>query len=233
VSDYAGLLSPAERARLEARLAEGERATGAQVVIAIFSSLEGESLEDFSIRLAERWRIGRRGLDDGVIVLVFVRERRLRLEVGYGLEAVIPDAVAGRIVREVIAPRFREGRWAAGLEAAAWALYERIAAAGRAGPPGRPRSGPPPGPGAGAGLSLVGLLVVLLLVALATWSGAAGVRRARRRRWAYVAGPTGWTVPVGPAWGAGWGWPGGAGGGDGGFAGAGGAFGGGGASGEW
>ncbi len=98
VNDYAGLLAAADRARLEALLTERERATGAQMVIAIFRSLEGESLEDFSIRLAERWRVGQRGLDNGVILLVFLDDRRVRLEVGYGLEPVLPDAVASRII---------------------------------------------------------------------------------------------------------------------------------------
>src|SRR2546423_8077760 len=95
VNDYAGLLPPADRERLESRLAERERATRAQVVVAIFRSLEGQSLEDFSIRLAQQWRIGQKSLDNGVILLVFVDDRKVRLEVGYGLEPVIPDIVAG------------------------------------------------------------------------------------------------------------------------------------------
>src|SRR5438067_10745929 len=69
------------------------------MVIAIFPSLEGESLEDFGIRLAERWRIGQKSLDNGVILLVFVKERRVRMEVGYGLEPVLTDALASPIVR--------------------------------------------------------------------------------------------------------------------------------------
>src|SRR5919204_445159 len=82
---------------------------------AIFPSLEGESLEDFSIKLAERWRAGQKGLNNGVILVVFARDRKLRFEVGYGLEPVVPDIVAGQIIRDVIAPRFREGNYAAGL----------------------------------------------------------------------------------------------------------------------
>jgi uncharacterized protein len=107
-------------------LAEGERATGAQVVVAVFPSLDGESLEDFSIRLAEKWRVGRKALDDGAIILVFVADRKVRIEVGYGLEGAVPDIVAGRIIRESIAPRFREGRYDAGLEAAARAIYAQV-----------------------------------------------------------------------------------------------------------
>jgi len=108
VNDYAGLLPADARGRLESTLAQRESATGAQMVIAIFPSLEGESLEDFGIRLAERWRVGQKSLDNGVILLVFVKERRVRMEVGYGLEPVLTDAVASQIVRETIAPRFRQ-----------------------------------------------------------------------------------------------------------------------------
>jgi uncharacterized protein len=85
VNDYAGVLDAAARGQLESRLAAGEGATGVQVVMAVFPSLEGESLEDFSIRLAEKWRVGDKRLDNGVIMLLFVRERRVRIEVGYGL----------------------------------------------------------------------------------------------------------------------------------------------------
>jgi hypothetical protein len=126
VNDYARLLSPDAQQRLEQRLAERERATGAQMVVAIFPSLEGENLEDFGIRVAERWRVGDKRLDNGVILLVFVQERRVRMEVGYGLEPVLPDAVAAQIIAGSIAPRFREQRYAAGLEAAVDAVYARV-----------------------------------------------------------------------------------------------------------
>jgi uncharacterized protein len=229
VNDYAGLLSAEERARLERRLAAGEAATGAQMVIAIFRSLEGESLEDFSIRLAERWRIGRRGLDDGVILLVFVADRRLRLEVGYGLEPVITDLVADALIREVLAPRFREGRYAAGLEAAVAAVYERVGAGASA---VRPRRSLPPWP-------VLGFFAVLAVVgALLAWETLSLGRRQRRRH--YTLGRQGWYVPVGPEWRVGGPWSGGGFPGvpggfpdDGGFAGGGGQFGGGGASGRW
>ena len=108
VADYAQLLTPSAASRIETGLAEHVARTGTQLAGAIFRTLVGEHLEDYSIRLAQQWRIGRQGLDDGVILLVFVDERRVRLEVGYGLEPLIPDAVAGRIIREGIAPAFRE-----------------------------------------------------------------------------------------------------------------------------
>src|SRR5215470_4637372 len=106
----------AARQALERRLTERESATGVQMVIAIFPALEGESLEDYSIRLAQQWRIGQKKLDNGVILLVFLDDRKVRLEVGYGLEPVVTDAAAAQIIRENIAPRFREGRYAAGLD---------------------------------------------------------------------------------------------------------------------
>ncbi|HEU5324049.1 MAG TPA: TPM domain-containing protein, partial [Methylomirabilota bacterium] len=138
VADYAGVLTPREAEKLESRLAERERATGVQMVVAVFPSLAGESLEDYSIRLAGQWRIGRRGLDDGVIFLVFVEERRMRLEVGYGLEAVLPDAAAGRIIREAVAPHFRQRRYADGLQAGVDAVFERVGGGAPAPPaPGR------------------------------------------------------------------------------------------------
>jgi uncharacterized protein len=229
VNDHARLLKPAEVERLEASLAERERATGAQMVIAIFPSLEGESLEDFSIRLAQQWRIGRKGLDDGVILLVFVRDRRMRMEVGYGLEPVIPDAVAGAIIRETLAPAFREQRWAAGLEAAADAVFARV---GKGQPAARgPRA--PSAPRSGMAMAALALIVIVMVgMALAAQRTA---RRLQGRRRGYTAGPQGWYVPP-PIWYGGrrGGWGGGwSGGGGGGFSGGGGSFGGGGASGQW
>ena len=82
VNDYASVLSSAERQALERSLTEREAATGAQMVIAIFPSLEGESLEDYSVRLAQQWRVGQKALDNGVVLLVFLKERKIRMEVG-------------------------------------------------------------------------------------------------------------------------------------------------------
>ena len=108
---------------MEAILAESERATGVQMIIALFPSLGGESLEDYSIRLAQQWRIGQKALDNGLILLVFLQDRKVRVEVGYGLEPTVTDVVAGEIIRERIAPRFREGRYGAGLEAAVAGVF--------------------------------------------------------------------------------------------------------------
>jgi uncharacterized protein len=230
VNDYAGLLTAAEQRQIENVLAERERATGAQVVIAIFKSLEGESLEDFSIKLAEQWRIGQKGLDNGAIVVVFVAERKVRIEVGYGLEPVVPDALAGQIIREVIAPQFRQGRYAAGLEAAARAIYDRVDEVKS----GKPAPRPAQGRGAG-GLPVVGFFVLLGVIVLILGLEASRSQRFVGRR-GYTASRGGWAGPIifPGGWGGGWRGGGSGGGGDsGGFSGGGGGFGGGGASGEW
>ena len=228
VNDYAGLLSATDRQRLETQLADRERATGAQMVVAIFPSLEGESLEDFSIRLAERWRVGQKGLDNGVILLVFAKDRKVRLEVGYGLEGALPDATAGQIIRDSIAPAFREGRYAAGLERAINAVFARIDATPA---PERPRRKEP-----AVGMTPLALLFVVAVLAIMFLSAARRRRRSAPAGYTYSPG-RGWTPVVVPpiVWGGG-GW-GGSGGGDpgdgGGFSPGGGGFGGGGASGDW
>ena len=221
MNDYAGLLPPADRARLESRLAERERATGAQVVVAIFRSLEGENLEDFSIRLAQQWRIGQKSLDNGVILLVFLEDRKVRLEVGYGLEPVIPDIVAGALIRDTLAPRFREQRYAAGIEAATDAIYARISGepAGKAAPAARARPAPDPAT----------LLLMLLIFGVFGVAFLSAIRNASRR--GYTAGRGGWHSYPPIFYGGGRGWSGRSGGG--GFSGGGGRFGGGGASGSW
>ena len=118
VNDLADLLTePAEEA-LEGRLVELERSTGAQVAILTVPALEGEVLEDYSLRVAETWQLGRGEFDDGVLLLIARQERQMRLEVGYGLEGTIPDAYARRILDDVLRPRFRAGDFDGGVTAA-------------------------------------------------------------------------------------------------------------------
>lgn len=117
VNDYAQLLSPAARSGLEAKLEAFEKATSNQVLVAIFPSLDGGSLEDFSIRLAEQWKIGTDKNDNGIILLIFKNDRKMRIEVGYGLEGALPDATAFQIIENEIVPRFRSGDFDGGVEA--------------------------------------------------------------------------------------------------------------------
>jgi uncharacterized protein len=117
VTDLTGTLGGAQRAGLEQRLAAFEQRKGSQVAVLIVPTTAPETIEQYGIRVAEAWRLGRKGVDDGAILLVAKDDRALRLEVGYGLEGVLPDAVAKRIVDEVIVPRFRDGDFAGGVEA--------------------------------------------------------------------------------------------------------------------
>ena len=193
------------------------------MVIALFPSLEGESLEDYSIRLAQQWRIGQKGLDNGLILLVFLQERKVRVEVGYGLEPTITDVVASQIIRERIAPRFREGKYGAGLEAAVAAVFERIETNAS---PGRAKSKGTQAPLVG----LVGFLGILGVIAVILMQEMFSSRRFLQKN-GYTGGRGGFVPPVifTPPWGGGW-----SGGGGGGFSGGGGGgFGGGGASGSW
>ena len=227
LNDYASLLTPAERERLEALLTERERVTGTQMAIAVFRSLEGESLEDVANALFQKWRLGRKSLDNGVLLVVFVQDRKVRLEVGYGLEATLPDAVAGQIIRDAIAPRFREQRYAAGLEAAVTAVYGRIA-------PGSPAQIRRDGESPRRGLSSRELYLLFFLACVAITFGSLAWNVSHQR--GYTAGRRGWGSGTG-GWygggGGGGGWGGGGGSSDGGFSGGGGSSGGGGASGSW
>ena len=122
VYDGAGLLPANQKAALEERVLAISRRSGVQVAVAIFPSLEGEALEDVTIRVAEAWKPGQKSRDNGAIIALFLKEKKIRIEVGYGLEGAVPDGVAGRIIRDVIAPEFRRGDFAGGLAAGADAI---------------------------------------------------------------------------------------------------------------
>lgn len=126
VNDLAGLLDETARHRLEQKLADLEQATSAQVVVLTIPSLEGESLEDFSYRVASTWQLGQKGKDNGVLFLIAKNDRKMRLEVGYGLEGVLPDATCRRILDNLVRPRFRAGDFAGGIEAGVEAVAKVI-----------------------------------------------------------------------------------------------------------
>jgi uncharacterized protein len=141
VNDLAGLLPAARREALEQKLAAFEAETSHQIVVLTVPSLEGEPIEEFALRVAEAWAPGHRGLDNGILLVVAPRDRAVRVEVGYGLEGVVPDAVAARIVRDHLIPEFRAGRMAEGIEAGVASLCaaargEEIPAARRPRPGG-------------------------------------------------------------------------------------------------
>jgi uncharacterized protein len=115
VNDYAGILSPATVQYLSQLLKEHEDSTSNQVVVLTVASLEGEVLEEYSIRVAQNWKLGQKGKDNGVLLLVARDDRKVRIEVGRGLEGDLTDATCGAIIRKEIIPRFKQGNYDAGV----------------------------------------------------------------------------------------------------------------------
>lgn len=210
VNDLAGVLSAADEQELEAQLEGYERQTGHQMAVLVVDSLEGDPIEDYTIRVVEAWKLGQKGKDDGVLIFVAVRDRKMRIEVGYGLEGDLPDATAGRIVREVMAPAFRTGSIAIGLSRGISAV------AGATGGEGQPVRQQERRPRERQGFPPYLLLVVVLVLFLGGGRGMGG----------FIVGSA-----LGGMMGRG-GFGGGS-RGSGGFRGGGGGFGGGGASGSW
>jgi uncharacterized protein len=158
VTDLTGTLAPAEQQQLEDRLARFEQGKGAQVAVLLVPTTAPETIEEYGIRVAEQWKLGRQGVDDGVLLLVAVEDRALRIEVGYGLEGVMPDVIAKRIVSDVITPYFRQGDYAGGLQAGVERIISVIEG----------EALPEPDPGwradAGRGEALLPLLLIFAVV---------------------------------------------------------------------
>ncbi len=124
VNDLAGMMGEYAAAQLEDRLGQFETQTHHQIAVLTIPSLTGDSIEDFSIRVADAWKLGHKGADDGAILIIARDDRKIRIEVGYGLEGVLPDAVANRIIQEVIVPRFRGDDFVGGIEAGVDSVLE-------------------------------------------------------------------------------------------------------------
>ena len=173
VVDLAGVVDDAVEARTNGLLRELEQTTTAQVVVLTLPTLEGESLEAFSIDLAHnRWKLGQKGKDNGVLLTLALQERKYRIEVGYGLESVLPDSLVGSLGRAVLVPAFRAGDYGGGIAALAGELATRIASASgvalSAAPPvavrQSGRSAGKPGPLAtGLALLLIPIFIYLLI----------------------------------------------------------------------
>ncbi len=126
VTDLTATLSAQELVQLEQKLAAFEKARGSQIAVLIVPTTQPEAIEQYAIRVVESWKLGRKGVDDGILLLIAKDDRALRIEVGYGLEGVVPDAKAKRIVAEIITPQFKQGHFAAGIHAGADALIGLI-----------------------------------------------------------------------------------------------------------
>jgi uncharacterized protein len=237
VTDRAGLLGGTEADLLNRKLQDFEQSSGAQFIVYTFPSIEGESIEDFTIRCVERWKVGQKKYDNGLVLFVFAKERKVRVETGYGLEGTITDAFSSRVIREQIAPHFQQNDYAGGLNAAADALIARIRGGEQPVPPlqqSQPQSQRAPQQlkrGFGAPELFI-LLIVFFFFVMPLLS-----RRRRRGGCGGCIFPFffpggGITFGGGGVGGGGFG-GGGFGGGGGGFSGGGGGFGGGGATGGW
>lgn len=236
VVDAAELLSPEQEAQLTALSAEIETASSRQFVVATVPDLQGYPIEDYGYRLGREWQIGQSEANNGVILLVAPNERRVRIEVGYGLEPVIPDGYASQVINGTILPAFRDGDMGGGIVAGANEIAEQLrlpleAAEARALEAAKASRGSREDGGMNW-IALVFWIAVLLFILVPIVIGAAGGKKYRRGRTPVVIwGPT-WTGSGGGGWGSGGG-SGGGGFGGGGFSGGGGSFGGGGASGGW
>lgn len=126
VTDLAQLLSPAEAEALNRKLLDLDRQKGSQVAVLIVPTTQPESIFDYSFRVADSWKLGRKGVDDGVLLVLAVQDRRSHLQVGYGLEGAIPDARAKQILDDIMRPHFQQGQFAAGLNAGTDAVIRLI-----------------------------------------------------------------------------------------------------------
>ena len=126
VTDLTATLSIQQATALENRLAAFEAEKGSQIAILIVPTTQPEDIAQFGIRVAEAWKVGRKNVDDGVILIVAKEDRKLRLEVGYGLEGAIPDAIAKRVIAETITPFFKIGDYAGGIDAGVTQLMQLI-----------------------------------------------------------------------------------------------------------
>ena len=211
-TDEAGFLSRQTVASLDARLENYEKATGHQVLVWIGRTLgEDQVLEEWAVRTFEAWKVGRRGLDDGLVLFIFAGDRKIRIEVGYGLEDKIPDAYAFRVINNILIPGFRDGRPDEAVDRAVTALLGYISG-------GEPPAGEDGASrlGRSRGSKILGGIVFLIFLFILITNPTLAL-------WLLV------NILGGGGRGGGWG----GGGGGGGFSGGGGRSGGGGASGSW
>lgn len=143
VTDLTGTLTPEQRQTLEQRLRQFEAAKGSQVAVLIVPTTEPEAIEQYGIRVVEAWKLGRQKVDDGALLLVAKNDRALRIEVGYGLEGALPDAIAKRIIEEIIVPRFRADDFAGGITAGVEQIIKVIEGEPLPPPPARRSSSAP------------------------------------------------------------------------------------------
>lgn len=226
VVDAAGLLTPDARAALEAKLKAHEDKTSDQVVVATVRSLDGLTIEDYGNRLFRQWKLGQADKNNGALLLVAPNERKVRIEVGYGLEGALTDALSKVIITTAVAPQFQKGNFAGGIDAGVDAMLSILTGDAEE---WHRRAEIREDQTSAIDPIVAFIIMVILFVVISRLMSGGGPRGARRVR---RGGP--WIIPTGGAWGGGWSGGSGRGGfSGGGFSGGGGSSGGGGASGSW
>lgn len=221
-NDYAGVISAGTEAELNSKLEQFEKDTSSQVVVAIFQKMQSDSsVQDYTVRVAQAWKVGQQDKRNGAVLFLFIEDRQMFLQVGYGLEGAIPDAVAKQITEFEIKPRLQAGDFDGGLIAGVNAILQAARGEYR----GTGRTVAQRGNQRPPWVLIVWVIFIIIFVT--------ATRPRRRRGWIYRGGGSG-------GWGGGSGWGGGMGGGGGwsggsggGFSGGGGSFGGGGAGSRW
>ncbi len=163
VTDLTQTLAPAEKQSLEAKLVDWESRTGNQLAVLMVPTTQPEPIEAYSLRVAEKWQIGRKGKDNGVLFLVAKNDKKMRFEVGYGLEGTLTDVTARRIIAENVAPMFREGKFAAGIDAGVDRVIS-VVAEGKPLPPAKAATTHRTGGGFDFGTLLLVLFIVVPIV---------------------------------------------------------------------
>ncbi len=225
-NDYAGIVDRATVSRLNEKLAQFERETSTQIVVAIYRTMQSESsVDDYTQRVAKTWGVGQQGRNNGAVLFVFVENRQMFIQTGYGLEGALPDATCFDITHNIIAPLFKKGDYAGGLKAGVTAMMQAVR--GEYKGTGRTKAeGKDIGPKLPFGIVLLVFIVIIIVMSQLQ-------RKGRRRGYGY----SGWGGPYiggfgGRSSGGGWS-SGSSGGGFSGFSGGGGSFGGGGAGSSW
>lgn len=228
VVDAASILKPEERSALEAKLKAHEDKTTDQVVVATVRSLGGTSVEDYANRLYREWKLGTKAKNNGVLLLVAPSDRKVRIEVGYGLEGALTDALSSVIIRTAIAPRFKAGDFAGGINAGVDAVLSILTGDAEEWQRRRDIRSDQASPIDWIALLWIGFILFIIVQAFVR-EFRGGSRAYRRRNGTWVSGPS-------STWGSGWSggssWSSGS-SSSGGFSGGGGSSGGGGASGSW
>ena len=217
VNDYAGVISANQRARLDAFLREQERQTSNQIVILTVNSLEGDTVQHYANEVFRAWQLGQKGKDNGVLILAAIKDRKVWIEVGKGLEGVLTDAISSQIYRNEIVPKFRTGDYGGGLWAAVSAVDKAVHGEYQAEKEAT----------SSLAVFLMTVIVILAFVAFMRYSYYA--RRHAGIPWWYTGNTWGGSSGGGWLGGSGGGWSGGSGG----YFGGGGSSGGGGAGGGW